>query len=218
MTGFLFDDAAFSFEEIEKLSIDTWLLRGFALGHDISLWQALSAILRQAPLRRMKTPGGRAMSAEQTNCGQWGWVTDAAGYRYIDRDPLTGQNWPDLPGAFQNIAQRAAQQAGYTDFFPDACLINSYASGARMALHQDKDEEDYKAPIVSVSLGLTAQFMLGGFKRTDSVRKVLLVHGDVVVWGGQDRLRYHGVGPPVSGEHRLCGARRFNLTFRKAKA
>ena len=218
MTGFLFDDTAFSAGANETLGTDAMVLRGFALAQDAALWRAIHAVLAQAPLRRMKTPGGRLMSAEQTNCGQWGWVTDKAGYRYADRDPLTGVAWPAMPLLFRQIAQTAAEQAGYARFEPDACLINCYGPGARMALHQDKDEADLGAPIVSVSLGLTAHFLFGGLHRTDSVRKVLLVHGDVVVWGGQDRLRFHGVATPVKGEHRLCGNQRFNLTFRRAKA
>jgi alkylated DNA repair protein (DNA oxidative demethylase) len=218
MTGFLFDDVAFSAGPNERLSADAMVLRGFALTQDAALWRAIQAVLVQAPLRRMKTPGGRMMSAEQTNCGQWGWVTDKAGYRYADRDPLTGVAWPVMPRLFRQIAQTAAEHAGYARFEPDACLINCYGPGARMALHQDKDEADLSAPIVSVSLGLTTQFLFGGLQRTDSVQKVLLVHGDVVVWGDQDRLRFHGVAAPVEGEHCLCGSQRFNLTFRQAKA
>jgi alkylated DNA repair protein (DNA oxidative demethylase) len=213
----LFDDTVFPVGRTEKMGSDAWILRAFALAHELALWQALETVLNLAPLRRMKTPGGKMMSAEQTNCGQWGWVTDRAGYRYVHRDPLTGQVWPEMPSLFQDIAQEAAQAAGYDKFHPDACLINCYGPGARMGLHQDKDETDLGAPIVSVSLGLTTQFLFGGLRRTDMVQKILLVHGDVLVWGGQDRLRFHGVAAPLKGEHLLCGNRRFNLTFRQAK-
>tara|TARA_R110000851_G_scaffold333475_1_gene513602 strand:- start:20104 stop:20781 length:678 start_codon:yes stop_codon:yes gene_type:complete len=217
MTAALFDDAAFVAGSTEALSPHALVLRGFAAAHDSALWEALQDILLRAPLRRMKTPGGRAMSAEQTSCGQWGWITDKQGYRYVERDPLTGSVWPDMPPLFSDIARQAAEYAGYPRFQPDACLVNCYGPGARMALHQDKDEADMGAPIVSLSLGLTTQFLFGGMRRTDLVRKVLLVHGDAVVWGGSDRLRFHGVATPVKGEHRLCGNRRFNLTFRQAK-
>lgn len=218
MTGYLFDDTAFSAGTNEKLSSGALVLRGFGLDYEAALWQATQAILVQAPLRKMRAPGGKMMSAQQTNCGQWGWITDSAGYRYVDRNPGTGTAWPEMPAVFLTVAQSAAELAGYPQFRPDACLINCYGPGARMALHQDKDETDFSAPIVSVSLGLAAQFLFGGSRRTDSVRKVLLVHGDVVVWGGQDRLRFHGVNAPVKGEHRLCGSQRFNLTFRQAKS
>jgi alkylated DNA repair protein (DNA oxidative demethylase) len=144
------------------------------------------------------------------------WVSDRRGYRYAERDPASGQPWPAMPTAFMQLAQAAAQQAGFAPFAPDACLINRYAVGARMSLHQDRDERDLAAPIVSVSLGLPAVFLWGGATRAGRALRVPLRHGDVVVWGGVDRLRFHGVLPVAPGEHPATGECRINLTLRKA--
>ena len=192
------------------------LLRGFALPHVTQLLQGLDAILQAAPLRHMATPGGLRMSVAMTNCGQLGWVTDARGYRYVRQDPASSAPWPAMPPAFLQLARDAASAAGYPGFAPDACLVNRYVPGARMALHQDKDECDFTAPIVSVSLGLPATFLFGGDARGDKAVRIPLLHGDVVVWGGADRLRHHGVAPLKDGAHALLGAQRINLTFRKA--
>ena len=192
------------------------LLRGFALPTVAQLLQGLDAVVQAAPLRHMATPGGLRMSVAMSNCGALGWVTDARGYRYVRQDPASSAAWPAMPPAFLQLARQAALAAGYPDFLPDACLLNRYVPGARMALHQDKDECDFSAPIVSVSLGLPATFLFGGDARSDKALRIPLFHGDVVVWGGADRLRFHGVAPLKDGEHALLGAQRINLTFRKA--
>jgi alkylated DNA repair protein (DNA oxidative demethylase) len=202
--------------DCEDLAVGAVLLRGRALPCEAGLLAALEAITAAAPFRRMVTPGGFEMSVAMTNCGSAGWVTDRSGYRYEAADPQTGRPWPAMPDAFGSLATAAAAEAGHPDFAPDACLINRYEPGARMSLHQDKDERDLGAPIVSVSLGLPATFQFGGRKRTDPVRKIALSHGDVVVWGGPSRLFYHGVLALKDGEHPLLGRRRINLTFRKA--
>jgi alkylated DNA repair protein (DNA oxidative demethylase) len=164
----------------------------------------------------MVTPGGFRMSVAMTNCGSAGWITDRTGYRYDARDPESGAPWPAMPDVFLDLARDVAEEAGFTAFMPDACLINCYEPGTRLSLHQDKDEHDHSHPVVSVSLGLPATFQFGGLKRTDRLLKVPLQHGDVVVWGGPSRLVYHGVLALKDGEHPLTGRRRFNLTFRKA--
>ncbi len=199
-----------------RLGPGTELLRGFALAVEEPLLAALCTIVEQAPFRHMVTPGGHRMSVAMTNCGAAGWVTDRSGYRYDTHDPASGRPWPPMPAAFLDLAVRAASRAGYADFAPDACLINRYAPGARMSLHQDRNERDFTAPIVSVSLGLPATFLFGGERRTDRPRRVPLLHGDVLVWGGSDRLRFHGVLPLADGEHARLGGVRINLTFRKA--
>lgn len=193
------------------------LLRAFAREGAADVLQALEAVTAQAPLRHMQTPGGYTMSVATTSCGALGWVSDPQGYRYAAQDPLTGQPWPALPACLLDLAQRAAAQAGYTDFVPNACLINEYAPGAKLSLHQDKDEHDLTAPIVSLSLGLPAVFLFGTPRRQDRPQRLRLVHGDVVVWGGPSRLAYHGVIPLADGEHALLGRRRINLTFRRAR-
>ncbi|AYB59864.1 DNA oxidative demethylase AlkB [Ralstonia solanacearum] len=192
------------------------VLRGFAAAEAPALLAAVDAIALRAPLRHMVTPGGFEMSVALTNCGALGWTTDRRGYRYAARDPQTDRPWPPLPECFLRLAREAAAEAGFPGFVPDACLINRYVPGARLSLHQDKDEQDYDAPIVSVSLGIPAVFLWGGHRRTDKTQRVPLFHGDVVVWGGPDRLRYHGVLPLKEAEHPLLGAQRINLTLRRA--
>jgi len=193
------------------------LLRGFARPSESELIAALRDTVDQAPFRHMVTPGGHSMSVAMSNCGHLGWVTDRSGYRYDANDPETGRPWPAMPVVFHRLAVAAAEQAGFPGFSPDACLINRYQPGARMSLHQDKDEKDFGAPIVSVSLGLPAVFLFGGLKRTDKPRRFRLEHDDVVVWGGPTRLVFHGVAPLADGEHLLMGRQRINLTFRKAR-
>lgn len=192
------------------------LLRGKALLFQRDVLAALQAITAQAPFRQMTTPGGYVMSVAMTNCGTAGWVTDRAGYRYDRNDPESGQLWPALPLCFLDLAITAATEAGYSNFVPDACLINRYEPGARLSLHQDKNERDFSNPIVSVSLGLPTTFQFGGLRRTDPVHKFALRHGDVAVWGGPSRLRYHGVPALRNGEHETLGRMRINLTFRSA--
>src|SRR5664279_3751670 len=165
----------------------------------------------------MVTPGGHAMSVAMTNCGAAGWVTDRSGYRYDVNDPEVEKPWPAMPPSFCRLAGQAALEAGFPGFAPDACLINRYAPGAKMSLHQDRDETDFGAPIVSVSLGLSAVFLFGGLRRSDKPRRYRLEHSDIVVWGGPARLFFHGVAPLADGEHALLGRQRINLTFRKAR-
>lgn len=192
------------------------LLGGFARPVDRELLDALEAVVRDAPFRHMETPGGWRMSVAMTNCGTAGWVTDRSGYRYDPIDPESGRRWPAMPEIFAHLAMRAAAAAGFADFTPDACLINRYEPGTRLSLHQDRNEREFGHPIVSVSLGLPAIFLWGGQKRTDRPRRVPLVHGDVVVWGGLARMTFHGVHPLAEGTHPLTGNSRYNLTFRRA--
>ncbi|MFS2324839.1 DNA oxidative demethylase AlkB [Brucella sp. H1_1004] len=204
-------------ETREKLADGAVLLRGFALANEAEILNAMQDVENDASFRNMTTPGGFRMSVAMTNCGSFGWVTDRKGYRYSAVDPETEKPWPSMPGAFRDLAESAADEAGYADFVPDACLINRYEPGAKMSLHQDKDEKDFKNPIVSVSLGLPATFQFGGLQRSDPVRKFVLHHGDVVVWGGPSRLFYHGILPLKDGKNPQLGRNRYNLTFRKAK-
>jgi alkylated DNA repair protein (DNA oxidative demethylase) len=200
----------------EPLGDGAVLLHGFARPEVEDLLASLRTILTTALFRRMVTPGGHQMSVVMTNCGTYGWVTDRSGYRYDRIDPLTGRPWPSLPAAFQRLAGRAAARAGYAGFAPDACLINRYEPGARLSLHQDRNERDLASPIVSVSLGLPAVFLFGGSQRNMRARRIGLQSGDVAVWGGPTRLAFHGVDPVADGHHRLTGRCRINLTFRKA--
>ncbi|BCL74727.1 alpha-ketoglutarate-dependent dioxygenase AlkB [Jeongeupia sp. HS-3] len=201
----------------EPLGEGAMVLRGFALPFEAALLAALDTVIAAAPFRHLITPGGFKMSVAMSNCGTLGWVGDRRGYRYDPRDPDSGLPWPAMPAAFARLALAAAQVAGFDGFTPEACLINRYDIGARLSLHQDKDELDYAHPIVSVSLGLPAVFLFGGFERSDPQQRVPVVHGDVVVWGGPSRLRYHGVLPVKPGSHPLLGERRINLTFRKVR-
>jgi len=200
----------------EPLAPGATILRRFALADADALLADIDAVASQSPFRQMVTPGGYTMSVAMTNCGRLGWTTDARGYRYAPCDPLTGQPWPAMPPAFAALCQQASTAAGYSDFQPDACLINRYLPGAKLSLHQDKDEPDLRAPIVSVSLGLPAVFQFGGLRRSDPLKRLLLEHGDVVVWGGPSRLFYHGVQPLKPGQHPATGECRYNLTFRRA--
>lgn len=202
--------------EVVPLADGAVLLRGFALADDLALIRTVEEITNAAPFRHLVTPGGFRMSVAMTNCGSRGWVSDRSGYRYDPIDPESGKPWPAMPALFKSLALRAAAEAGFQDFRPEACLINRYIPGARLTLHQDRDEHDYSQPIVSVSLGLPATFLFGGLARADKQARVPLVHGDVVVWGGPSRLRYHGVMPLKGGQHHLLGEQRINITFRRA--
>jgi len=216
MTLELFDAVESARSWREDLCDGAAVLRGFALPRVPALLTALDQVAAQAPFRHMITPGGFRMSVAMTNCGNYGWVTDKAGYRYDPMDPDSGNAWPALPEVFSELARDAAASLGFERFLPDACLVNRYEPGARLSLHQDRDERDYSQPIVSVSLGLPAVFQFGGLRREDKTLRIPLTHGDVVVWGGAARLRYHGVAPLKDGEHPLLGARRINLTLRRA--
>jgi alkylated DNA repair protein (DNA oxidative demethylase) len=216
MTLNLFPDEPAVEPGAEPLAPGALLLRGFARSSAPELLEAVAAVTRAAPFRFMTTPGGFRMSVAMTNCGAAGWITDPCGYRYGPSDPLTGKPWPPIPDVFAKLASQASVQAGFSPFTPDACLVNQYEPGTRLSLHQDRNERDFSAPIVSVSLGLPAVFLFGGNQRADKTQRVALAHGDVVVWGGPARLRFHGVLPLKDGEHPLAGRRRINLTFRKA--
>ena len=199
----------------ESLAPGAVLLHRFATATEAALLADFAEVISQAPLRHMVTPGGFRMSVAMTNCGALGWVSDASGYRYDALDPDNGTHWPRMPDSLQRLAHDAAAQAGFEGFAPDACLVNRYEPGARLTLHQDRNERDFRAPIVSVSLGLPAIFLFGGLKRADKPARVPLEHGDVAVWGGPARMRYHGVTPLKDGLHPLLGNQRINLTFRK---
>ena len=213
MRGGLFDDES---QDI-ALAPGAMLLSGFARSSTAALRADLDGIIARAAFRHMLTPGGRRMSVAMTNCGDVGWVSEVTGYRYAPRDPRSSEPWPPMPESFRTLAREAAARVGFDDYAPDACLINRYEPGARLSLHQDRDERDLEAPIVSVSLGLPAVFLFGGMHRSDPTRRLALAHGDVVVWGGPSRLRYHGVLPLEDGEHPEFGRYRINLTFRRAR-
>lgn len=212
----LFDNPSAAEPSKQELAPGAFLLRGFALSEEPAYLDALREVTTSAPFRHMVTPGGFRMSVAMTNCGALGWVTDKTGYRYDAIDPAGGRPWPAMPARFLGLAANAATEAGFPGFLPDACLINRYEAGAKLSLHQDKDEQDFSAPIVSVSLGVPAVFLFGGLNRADKTQRVPVVHGDVVVWGGPARLRYHGVLPLKEDHHRSFGGHRVNLTFRKA--
>ena len=189
------------------LAHDVWLLRSFV--DTAPLLADIEAMALAAPFRHMQVPGGQSMSVAMTNCGALGWVTDHSGYRYSAVDPLNDKPWPALPPAWLALAQNAAAAAGWPGFVPDACLVNRYEASARMGLHQDKNEQDFSKPIVSVSIGAACTFQVGGLKRSDPVRSIALHDGDVLVWGDSARRLFHGVRPLKAGT-------RHNLTFRKA--
>jgi DNA oxidative demethylase len=209
-------DVSISDTRREQLAPGAWALRGFARDEARALLVAVKAIEAAAPFRHLETPGGFRMSVAMTNCGGLGWVSDGRGYRYTATDPQSGRPWPPMPPEFLRLARSAALAGGFSAFSPDACLLNRYEPGARLTLHQDKDERDFDAPIVSVSLGLPAVFLFGGLSRRDRHRRVPLQHGDVVVWGGPARLYHHGVLALKDGDHEVLGRMRLNLTFRRA--
>lgn len=204
-------------EATEQLDEGAWLLRGFALSRAVALVEGIADVAKASPFRHLVTPGGFRMSVAMTNCGSFGWVSDRRGYRYDPLDPESGQNWPPMPPLFFELATDAATAAGYGRFNADVCLINRYEPGTRLTLHQDRDEGDFTHPIVSISLGLPATFLWGGLARGDKTRRYPLHHGDVVVWGGPSRLRFHGIAPLKEGVHSLTGNTRLNLTFRRAR-
>jgi DNA oxidative demethylase len=203
--------------EPDALGAGTAVLRGFARQAAAQLAAETARIAEAAPFRHMITPGGFRMSVAMTNCGQVGWITDRSGYRYDTIDPLTGQPWPAMTATLRELAVRAAAAAGYSDFDPDACLVNRYEPGTRLSLHQDRNERDLTAPVVSISLGLPAVFLFGGERRQMRPRRILLESGDVLVWGGPARLAFHGVAPLAEGSDRLTGRCRINLTVRRAR-
>lgn len=201
--------------EVLSIGPGAVFLAGFVLDSATAVLAEVERIVAQAPFRHLTTPGGQRMSVAMSNCGSLGWVSDRAGYRYQAVDPLSGRHWPAMPELLLTLAQRAATAAGYNHFQPNVCLINRYQAGARMGLHQDKDERNLTAPIVSFSLGLPATFIWGGLERGGKTRRFVLNHGDALVWGGEDRLRFHGVAPLKPGLHPMTGACRINITFRQ---
>ena len=215
-TSDLFGSAAHPDRRDETLCEGAVVLRRFALANEPPLRQAIDTIAAQAPFRHLITPGGFRMSVGMTNAGPLGWVSDRRGYRYDPVDPDSGKPWPPMPDIFLQLAGAAAARAGFFDFVPDACLINRYEPGTRLTLHQDRNERDFAQPIVSVSLGIQAVFLFGGMQRTDRAMRIPLAHGDLVVWGGPARLRYHGVLPLKPNHHPAFGECRLNLTFRRA--
>jgi DNA oxidative demethylase len=212
----LFTEASADPPATQSFADAAFLLRGFALQNESGLLAALRSVTAKAPFRHMITPGGYKMSVAMTNCGSLGWITDRSGYRYDSIDPESGKPWPAMPAEFLNLAINASKESGFRNFHPDACLVNRYEPGTKLSLHQDKDEKDSSHPIVSVSLGIPAAFLFGGVRRGDKTERIALRHGDVVVWGGPARLRYHGVAPLKDAVHPLFGNARINLTFRKA--
>jgi alkylated DNA repair protein (DNA oxidative demethylase) len=216
MTFDLFDAQDDVEPATEPIADGAVVLRAFARAVQGGLLADVTAVIAAAPLRHLVTPGGLRMSVAMTNCGALGWLSDRRGYRYDAVDPDRGVPWPPMPDSFMRLAREAAAAAGFAGFTPDACLINRYVPGTKLSLHQDRDERDHGAPIVSVSLGLPAVFLFGGLKRTDRAQRLSLRHGDVVVWGGPSRLRFHGVLALADGEHPLLGRQRINLTFRRA--
>jgi len=191
------------------------LLRGFA--DSSRLMPVIEAVAAASPFRHLVTPGGQTMSVAMTNCGTVGWVSDRSGYRYDPRDPLTNRDWPRMPAEFLELALNAAARGGFPDFAPDACLVNRYVPGSRLTAHRDADEQNFAQPIVSVSLGLPANFAFYGLTRGGKGRGVALGDGDVLVWGGPSRLVYHAVRPIKPGTHPVTGGFRYNLTFRHAR-
>lgn len=218
LTRDLFDEAPQADVGRQIIAPGAVLLRGLACDQAEALLLAVEQLTANAPLRHLVTPGGYTMSVAMSNCGELGWTSSRSGYRYTRTDPLSGQPWPAMPACFIDLAARAAALAGFDDFRPDACLVNRYEPGARLSLHQDRDEADMSAPIVSVSLGLPAVFLFGSTRRSDRPTRYRLQHGDVAVWGGPARLAYHGVAPLADGDHALVERRRLNLTFRRAAA
>lgn len=216
MTADMFEVDAGVESRPEGLAPGAVMLRGFAGRAAPALATELERVVAQARFRHMVTPAGLAMSVAMTNCGTYGWITDRSGYRYDRIDPESMRPWPAMPESFFRLGCEAATAAGFDGFAPDACLINRYQPGAKLSLHQDKDERDFGQPIVSVSLGVPATFLFGGKRRSDRTLRVPVRHGDVVVWGGPARLNYHGVLPLKAAYHKFAGAHRINLTLRKA--
>jgi alkylated DNA repair protein (DNA oxidative demethylase) len=169
-------------------------------------------LVEEAPFYRPVTPWGKPMSVEMTNLGPLGWVSSSAGYGYQPTHPVTGARWPPIPGRLMNLWAELADE----HTAPDACLVNLYRAGARMGLHQDKDEADFSIPVLSVSLGDTAAFRVGGQSRRSPTRSIWLASGDVCVLSGADRLAFHGIERVVAGSSDLIpGGGRLNLTLRR---
>jgi DNA oxidative demethylase len=186
------------------------LMRGLASPQDREFLDAVDNITTAAPLHHAVTPTGLPMSVMVTDCGD-----SIALARRWQADAEPKRRWPPMPVVLREFAVRAAVRAGFPKFRPDSCHINRYQAGTKLGLHQDRHECDLTQPIVSVSFGLQCVFLFGGVVRTEKPRHILLEHGDVFVWGGPSRMRFHGVQPLKPGSHLLTGPYRINLTFRK---
>lgn len=193
-----------------------------ARDEQLTILDAVASILAEAPPFRLQMPTGPTMINSLTNCGALGWLSDRRGYRYEPNHPVTGKPWPPIPAPVLDSARELVARSGLGDFDPDACLVNLYAADGRLSLHRDYDEADFKWPIVSFSFGNDADFLLGGLKRSDPVTRLTLRSGDVLVLGGQSRLRYHGVRRIRPGTSAIAHAAipesgRINLTLRRAR-
>ena len=195
----------------EELYPGAVLMRGLALPQDREFFAAMESIIAAAPLHHAVTPGGLPMGVMVTDCGD----SRAFANRWDAANTPGKQPWPRMPRVLYDFAIRCANRSGFPLFRPDACHINRYHAGIKLGLHQDRHEIDLNQPIVSISLGLECIFLLGGLQRTDKARHILLEHGDVIVWGGPSRMRFHGVQPLKPGSHPLTGPYRYNLTFRR---
>ena len=187
------------------------LMRGLALAQDAEFIAAVETILTAAPLHPATTPSGLPMGVMVSDCG----TPEAFRRRWDPQNPAVRKMWPPIPPVLVDFALRCAVRSGFPLFRPDSCHINRYQAGIRLGLHQDRHECDMTQPIVSISLGLECIFLFGGLQRTDAVKRILLEHGDVIVWGGPSRMRFHGVQPIKPDHHPLTGPYRYNLTFRK---
>jgi DNA oxidative demethylase len=197
----------FSSPPIELIK-DFWLLPKFVSTDELR--ESIAAVAHLSQFRFMQVPRGKKMKVAMTNCGPLGWTSSTKGYAYLPKDPLTDIPWPAMPSHFNLLCANALAVVGWPVVQPDACLINRYGDGAGMGLHCDQDERDLTQPIVSVSIGDSCKFMLGGLQRSSPVRSIELHDGDVMVWGKSARLTYHGVRPLAENTER------YNLTFRKA--
>jgi len=182
-----------------------------------ALAEAVSHLASEAPFRLPRTRGQGIFSAAITNCGTAGWWSDQRGYRYMPHQPETDAPWPAIPALFREVVGRAVTGTPWAGFTPDCCLINFYGPGAKMGLHQDKDERDFAAPIITVSLGDSADFLVGGPQRSDKAQAFAFHSGDVLMMGPPSRMLFHGVRKVHAGTSPIPGvAGRYSLTFRKA--
>jgi len=195
----------------EEIFPGATLMRGLAQAQDGEFLEAMQGVLSAAPLHHATTPTGLPMGVMVSDCG----TPEAFRRRWDPANPAVRQMWPPMPRALLDFSLRCAVRAGFPLFRPDTCHVNRYQAGTKLGLHQDRHECDMSQPIVSVSFGLECVFLLGGLERTDSPKRILLEHGDVIVWGGPSRMRFHGVQPLKPGHHPLTGPYRYNLTFRK---
>ncbi len=181
-----------------------------------ALWaDDIKRLIKVAPLRFMRTAGGKRLNISMTNCGDVGWTSSEQGYRYLSRDPASGKPWPKLPPSFAQLGTQIAALTGFEHFQPNACLVNHYQAGQKLNAHQDKNEPDLSQPVVSVSLGMSATFLIYGDERGNKAQKIILNDGDVMIWGRSARLMYHGVETKNTQPHPELGFHRFNVTLRQ---